>query len=213
MKKYELLVFDFDGTLVDTVEDIAYYANAVLIEYGCESQPVARVRQEIGLGVHELLKGLAPEFEGGAARLEEAVNLFKKMYRQQPVRKSDAFESVRSVLAGPLAKTKKAIVTNKPQDITEQILKELGLETYFEAVIGMHAGFSPKPDPTSLLHVINRLATPLEKSIFIGDSGVDAATAENARVDFAWVSYGYDQPKNISSAARFDSASQWAVLV
>ena len=213
MKKYELLIFDFDGTLVDTVEDITYYANEVLVEFGYDVRTVPEVRKAIGFGVHELLKELAPDFDQNDSRFEEAVGLFKKKYRDGPVRKTAAFQGVRSMLEGPLANTKKAIVTNKPQDITEQILEELDLARYFEMTIGMNSGFLPKPDPASMLHVMRSLGCLPQKTIFIGDSGVDASTAQNAGIDFAWVSYGYDQPKTITPVARFSSARQWSSLV
>jgi len=211
-KKYDLIVFDFDGTLVDTVKDIAYHANSVLDDYGYAVCPVRKVRGAIGLGVHELLKGLAPDLGRDAARLEEAVDLFKKRYRGQPVKKTEAYSGVRAMLEGPLSQTKKAIVTNKPQDITLTILKKLKLDSFFETVIGMNAGFLPKPDPSSILHVIQTLGCVPGKTVFVGDSGIDAAAAVNAGVDFAWVSYGYDDPKNIEPAYRFSSAAEWRLL-
>ena len=117
------------------------------------------------------------------------------------------------MLEGPLSKIKKAIVTNKPQDITEQILSDLGLAKHFEITIGMHAGFLPKPDPSSILHVMNSLRVLPEKTVFVGDSGIDAAAAQNAGVDFAWVSYGYDQPREMNPVVRFSCASQWLQLL
>lgn len=211
-KKYELIVFDFDGTLVDTLEDIAYHANSVLTDHGFPARAISDVRKAIGWGVHELLKELAPGFGLDAGRLEAAVDLFKKKYREDPVRKTDAFDGVRKVLEGPLSKIKKAIVTNKPQDITEQILKKLGLDGHFEMTIGMHAGFLPKPDPSSVLHVMSSLGVLPKKTVFVGDSGVDADAAQNAGIDFAWVSYGYDQPQKMNFVARFSSANQWSRL-
>ncbi len=213
MKKYDLLIFDLDGTLVDTLEDIAYHANSVLAEHDLPMRTIAEVRRAIGWGVHELLLELAPGLGHDAARLEAAVDLFKKKYREEPVIKTDAFDGVRRILEGPLSKTKKAIVTNKPQDITEQILSTLGLAKHFEMTIGMHAGFLPKPDPSSILHVMGSLAVLPEKTVFVGDSEVDAFAALNAGIDFAWVSYGYDRPREMRAIAQFSCANQWQSLV
>lgn len=214
MKKYDLLVFDFDGTLVDTVGDIAYYANWTLKEYGyAGTHDVSRVKKAIGLGVHELLKDLEPMIAQSPEQLEIAAEYFKKGYRERPVRITEAFASARQMLDGPLASVKKAIVTNKPQDITERILRELKMDHYFQMLIGMHAGFAPKPDPAGLLHVIKALGSTPDTTIFVGDSSVDAATSLNAHVDFAWVSYGYDEIKPGNARWSLHSADQWKKLV
>ncbi len=213
MKKYKLILFDFDGTLVDTVADIAYYANAVLSDYGFRERPVAEVRKAIGWGVHELLKGLTPEAPLDGERLEQAVDLFKKKYREKPVRLTKPFPHVTAMLEGPLAAVSKAIVTNKPQDITGQILKELGLDRHFLMTIGTNAGFPPKPDSSGTLHVMKTLSFPPEAVVYVGDSGVDAALAENAGIDFAWVSYGYDRPEKGGHAFTFSSAQEWGRLL
>ena len=213
-KKYELIVFDFDGTLVDTVGDIAYHANTVLADYGYPKKSVARVQKAIGWGVHELLKLLAPGFEKDAEKLEAAVNLFKKRYKQKPVLKTDAFPGVRAALEGPLKKTKKAIVTNKPQDITELILKKLKLSRHFELTIGLHAGFLPKPDPGAMRRVMKILKTSPGNTIFIGDSVVDRRTSKNAKIDFGWVRYGYDDfAAHKKPAIQFRHAGEWEKLV
>ncbi len=213
MKKYELILFDFDGTLVDTVGDIAYHANQVLVDFGHEVRSVLQVREAIGLGVHELLKELAPGFGDDALRLEAAVELFKKKYRENPVRETRPFPGVLEALRGSLVNTKKGIITNKPQDITQQILSELGLAEYFEVLVGMHAGFPPKPDPSGIYHAMERLGVGVDRTVYVGDSLVDAEAAQNAGVDFAWVSYGYDEPKKMEAVFRFSTATEWSILV
>jgi len=212
MARYDLILFDFDGTIVDTVGDIAHYTNETLAVYGYPKRPVGDVRKAIGWGVHELLKALAPGFALDAPKLEEAVAYFKKEYRADPVKTTAPFEGVLPMLEGPLAKIKKAIVTNKPQDITEEILKRLNLTHYFEMTIGMHAGFPPKPDPAAALHVMRSLETVPARTVYVGDSGVDAALAFNAGIDFAWVSYGYDAAEKAKPLFTFSSATEWWVL-
>ena len=210
---YELLLFDFDGTLVDTVEDIAFYANAVLSGLGFASCPIEQVKGAIGSGVHELLKSLAPELAGDPDTLEEAVQLFKRRYREQPIRKTKSFPGVVDMLSGPLSKVKKTIITNKPQDITLQILESLNLKIYFDLVIGMHAGYPPKPDPESALFTIRQFGADPRRCIYVGDSRVDAETSKNAGVDFAWVRYGYDRLGTEKRAYEFDNAGEWEALV
>ncbi|HXV18839.1 MAG TPA: HAD hydrolase-like protein, partial [Candidatus Omnitrophota bacterium] len=132
MKKYKLLVFDFDGTLVDTAPDIALHANDVLKRYGFDCHTVERVKSAVGHGVHELLKGLSSGFGGDAAKLEEAVHLFKKLYWAHPVVKTVPYPGVETSLSGPLKVFKKAIVTNKPHELTQKILERLSMKRYFD---------------------------------------------------------------------------------
>ena len=212
MKSYELIIFDFDGTLVDTLDDIAYYANQVLGVFGFPQQPVLEVKKSIGSGVHDLLRTLAPSLSSDPSNLEKAVNLFKASYRAKPVIRTDVFQDVRAMLEGPLSNLKKAIVTNKPQDITEQILKELKIGHYFEMTIGIDAGFLPKPDAAATQHVISSLGFSPKQCVFVGDSSVDAFTAKNAGVDFAWVSYGYDNLREIKPLLIFSSPAEWRSL-
>ena len=104
-------------------------------------------------------------------------------------------------------------MTNKPEDITGQILRELNLARHFEMTIGMHAGFPPKPDPSSILHVMTSLQIAPERIVYVGDSGIDAATAQNAGIDFVWMSYGYDDIQPINLVTQFVSADGWRSLV
>ncbi len=201
------MIFDFDGTLVDTAPDIAYHANAVLKKYRFKSRPLATVKKAIGHGVHELLKELG--FEGDEDALEEAVADFKKKYFKEPIITTKAYPHVRRMLSGPLKKFKKAIVTNKPQALTDKILGRLDLEKFFEAVIGEGGDFPRKPDPASVRHLIRKLKAQAERSVLIGDSRVDFDTASNAGIGFIHVRYGYDVAFRPAKVRRVESAVDW----
>jgi phosphoglycolate phosphatase len=210
---YQLLLFDFDGTLVDTVSDIGHYANQILKSRGYPRASIPDVKHAVGWGVHELLQILAPGFRSDPSDLEKAVEEFKAAYRARPVRVTKPFPFVDEMLAGPLKKARRAIVTNKPQDITLRILDELDLAKYFEAVIGVGGDFPPKPDPSSVLHLIGRAGVAKERTLYIGDSCVDAETSALAGIDFAWMSYGYQALGDAPAKFRFDSAAEWEKLV
>src|SRR5688572_14893795 len=107
MKSYDLILFDFDGTLVDTAPDIAFYANEVLVESGYPPKSLQEVTRAIGFGVHELLKTLAPEFAADAEGLERAVQIFKMRYAAEPVVRSTVYPHVLEMLEGPLKHKKK----------------------------------------------------------------------------------------------------------
>ena len=210
---YGLILFDLDGTLIDTVDDIAYYVNEVLSEKGYAPASVTQVKEAIGWGVSDLLKILVPSFRDDPRSLENAVMTFKNHYREEPVRTTRPFPEVIEALEGPLRKTHKAIITNKPQDIALRVLDKLNMRHYFEDVIGMQGAFPPKPDPASSLHLMRKFSIPVEATVYIGDSPVDAETSLAAGIDFVWMEYGY-QPFGASAPRfRFSSAADWRTLV
>jgi len=209
---YKLLVFDFDGTLVDTVDDIAFHANSVLTDFGFERRPVIAVKKAIGKGVHELFLSLAPNFKENKKDLEGAVSLFKKRYRNDPIRKTKPYPFVKKMLAGYLKNTQKAIVTNKPQDITRQILRDLKLDIYFTMTVGMFSDYAPKPDPTATEFVMRKLRALPRQTLFIGDSEIDSMTAYNANISFGWVKYGYGPMPELAPAFKFRNALAWGAI-
>ena len=210
---YKLLLFDFDGTLVDTVDDIAHYVNEVLVKRGYPAASVAQVKDAVGWGVHELLKILQPSIEKSPDGLDQAVEEFKKAYRSEPVRSSKPFADVVRMLEGPLKDVRKSIVTNKPQDITLRILDELDLRNHFQAVIGTLGDFPAKPDPTSVLHLIERAGVLKKETVYIGDSAVDGQTSAAADIDFAWMEYGYQGLEGTKARFKFSSARDWGKLI
>jgi phosphoglycolate phosphatase len=214
VKGYPLVIFDFDGTLVDTAPDIAHYANGVLADHGFAPRGIEDVKRAIGKGVHELLKGLAPALGDDSEKLEQAVATFRSRYAENPVLSTKPYPHVVRMLEVALRGAKKAIATNKPQEITERILKILSLDRHFDLVIGMGSPFPPKPDPASLRHIVDRMGAKKGETVLVGDSAVDAEAARRADVDFVWMEYGYDRSPGADPAVknRFSSASKWAFL-
>ena len=204
---YDLLIFDFDGTLVDTAPDIAYHANAVLKKYRFKTRSLSAVKKAIGHGVHELLKDLG--FEGNEAALEAAVLEFKKKYTQEPVLTTTPYPHVRRMLSGPLKGVRKAIITNKPQALTDKILDRLGLGKFFELVIGEGGDFPRKPDPASACHAMRHFKARPDRTVLIGDSRVDYDTAGEAGIGFIHVRYGYDVAFRPEKVRKAESAADW----
>lgn len=190
-KKYRLVIFDFDGTLVDTAPDIAHYANEVLGAYGFGRKSLPEVKRAVGRGVHELLRDLG--FSAHEEKLEEAVLKFKQSYGKKPVLTTEPYAGVLDLLDKTLASAHKAIATNKPHDLTLKILDILSLRPKFNHVLGAGQGLAHKPDPAILRAILKDSGIGPGETLFVGDSLVDRDTAKNAGVDFAAVTYGYDE--------------------
>ena len=214
MSPWKLVIFDLDGTLVDTAPDIAACANAVLAEEGRKPRSLKEVYTSIGMGVHELFRRLLPDEPGLGDHVIERMSLrFKSLYADRIAVDSQPYPGVREMLEGPLAAIDKAIVTNKPHVLSVKLLDALDLSGHFRRVIGMHNGFAAKPDPAGVRDVLVTLGCQAERAILVGDSSIDCETARNAGIDFAWVSYGYEDVKPRSAARIFNQASEWREIV
>lgn len=212
MKSYQCLVFDLDGTLANTAEDIAESANEVLRYFQLPVKPLFEVIPAIGHGVHDLLGKLLPPDICSNGRFEKAVAIFKEHYEKYCVQKTKLYPKVREVLSGPLYPCPKAIVTNKPHHLTEIILDKLQITDYFDPIIGTGRHFPPKPNKDSMVSILNQYGISPDKLLFIGDSKVDAQTAKNAGVDFGWVSYGYDFVDPRDAQWTFSNPQEWEVI-
>ena len=187
-----LIIFDLDGTLIDSAPDLAAAVNGMLAGFGCEPLALAEVRRMIGDGVAMLVgralaaRGCAPADPAAAARV------FMQHYESDVTARTTAFPGVGAALetlraaAIPLA-----VCTNKPAALTSRILKSLGLEDYFARVIGGDSLPFRKPDPRVLLAILEAVGAPRERSLLVGDSEVDAATARAAQVRFVLMKHGY----------------------
>lgn len=211
--KARLIIFDFDGTLVDTAMDIAYHVNAVLEARGRGRRSVQEVQRGVGWGVHELFKNLSRGAEWNAADLDAAVIEFKRLYADKPVIGTRPYPGVVEMLSGPLASIPKAILTNKPHHLTTSILKILSMDVYFDRVLGEGIGFPKKPDPAGARALMEGAGVSPGETFLVGDSHIDWETAQNAGIRFVWMDYGYDD-RLLSDPAvlRLSDASGWRGL-
>ncbi len=197
---------------MDTAADIAASANHVLKIMGYPEQPHADVKHGIGLGVHELMRYVMGDVERGDEKLEQAVRLFREHYEVHLADATRPYPGVVETLRGPLAGFRKAILTNKPQHLTEKILAALKLSNLFDPVVGTGGDLPAKPEPQGLQSIMKFHNAKPEQTILIGDSEVDRLTAKNAGVDFGWVDYGYDSITEMDQIPVYSSAKEWRKL-
>jgi phosphoglycolate phosphatase len=187
---FDLIVFDLDGTLIDSVGDIADALNLALAEVGRAARSDEEVSRMVGAGAAELVeRALGP---GGQADAERVRGRFLAAYAERPARRTGLYLGVRETLAALDAP--KAIATNKPGGLAREILSELGVAGDFFAVLGEDDVGRRKPDPLVVDLLRGRVGASRGRTLYVGDSRTDALTAEAARVPLCLVTYGYEEP-------------------
>ena len=187
-----LIVFDLDGTLVDSRRDLADSANAVLGQCGAGPLPEEELGRMVGDGAATLV---ARAFAAtGCTPPPDALARFLSIYNQRLLQWTRPYTGIPEVLATLAERTPLAVLTNKPLAPTRQILAGLQLEHFFapDAVVGGDGPFPRKPDPAGLHHLASTVSgVPAQETVLVGDSFVDFRTARAAGVGICLASYGF----------------------
>lgn len=188
------LIFDLDGTLVDTAPDLAGAMNAVLSGYGRASVPLSEVRHMVGRGARKLMeRGF--EATGTAAteaELDICFRAFLAYYADHIADFSAPFPGAREAVQALKDEGHKlGVCTNKPEALSRQLLDALDLSPLFGAVLGADTLPVRKPDPQHLLETVRRLGGDPKRTVMIGDSEVDAETAKAAGTKLIIFTFGY----------------------
>lgn len=202
------LVFDLDGTLIESRRDIATAINRLRADLGLASLPLAQVLGMVGEGARALVeKALADAIPAGdAERIDAALARYLGHYREVALDTTHAYPGVPEMLAALAAAYPLALLSNKPEEMSRRILAGLGLAAPFREVLGGDSLPTRKPDPAGLALLAGRLALPLADLLLIGDSRIDAETATNAGCRFARVDWGFPQPQGPEIAADLVAA-------
>jgi phosphoglycolate phosphatase len=190
--KRRFIVFDLDGTLIDSLPDIAAAVNGSLAEIGAEPLPLATIRSMVGDG-SPVLVGRALALRGIAAdRLTDRLARFVTLYEAAPVARSTVYPGVRETLAALVADGKTlGLCTNKLQSTALTVLRGLGLETFFAAVRGGDTVPAHKPDPRHPLAVLAALGGSPAEAVMVGDNEHDITAGRGAGMGTVLVRYGY----------------------
>ncbi len=189
-RETELIIFDLDGTLINSSDDIAWAANKTLLYMGHQEMGPEAVKEGIGWGVKTLLERLMPD--EGAGRISEARERFLEYYWEHLNVRTFLYPGVLETLRHFKQLNKKmAVVTNKPIRFTERLLEELALKGFFMMALGGDSLPNRKPHPEPIEKVIATLETPREKTVFVGDSPIDCETGKRAGIATIGVMYGF----------------------
>ncbi|MZH40748.1 MAG: HAD-IA family hydrolase [Nitrospinae bacterium] len=196
-KKVSLIVYDFDGTLVDTLFDIADAVNLSLEEMGLRTLSRETIRQYVGKGVERLM---SQSINGtGFDDLSSAVELFRKHYSNNLMNHTRFYPSGREIL-DHFSDKKQAVCSNKPEEFVRRILESLESLDFFDAIIGGDSFNSKKPDPEGLNHLLECFQCSPEQAVLVGDSTVDIETGKRAKVITCVISHGFGDSNEIALA-------------
>src|SRR5579872_6833911 len=192
LAEMEFLIFDLDGTLVDSELDLAISVNAVLGQMGKEQLSTERIASYVGQGVTVLVNRV---LGAGASEeeVERGVAMFLEFYRQHMLDHTLPYPGVREALDG-LRSMKMAVLTNKPVRFSRDMLAGLGLAPYFMRVYGGNSFENKKPDPVGVFKLMSEAGVPPSQTLMIGDSISDVLAGRNAGVWTCGVSYGFGAP-------------------
>jgi len=201
IKKPAMVLIDVDGTLVDSVPDLAYCVDEMMMQLGRPAYGEDMVRNWVGNGVERLTRrALIGQLDGEPddELFEKAYPVFLDLYDKNVCERSCLYDGVREAL--DFLKTsniKIGCVTNKNAQFTLPILEKLGVKDYFEIIICGDTLAKKKPDPLPLLHAAEQLGVKPEESLMLGDSMSDVKAARAAGFDIVCMSYGYNHGEDI----------------
>lgn len=197
----DAVIFDLDGTLADTLEDIARSVNHALLLHGEPVHPLPSYRDLIGAGAENLIRRALREER--RYRTAEVLATYRGHYSEHLLDHSRPFPGMEALLTELIARKKKlAVLSNKPDAPTKRLVDALFSKYPFASVFGERAGIPKKPDPTSALEVARLMNVTPSRCAFVGDSAIDMQTAVNAGMVGVGVTWGFRPEELRASGAR-----------
>jgi phosphoglycolate phosphatase len=210
----DFLIFDLDGTLVDSKLDLAYAVNATCTHLGMKPLENERVYSYVGNGAPVLIRRVLGK-QASEAEVEEALEFFLEYYREHYLDYTTLYPGVKESLDRFRAAGKRmAVLTNKPVGISRAIVDGLGVHDHFFQVYGGNSFDFKKPNPIGVEALMKEAGAGRGRTLMVGDSSVDIQTARNAGIPSCGVTYGF-QPETLADPApdllvdRMEDLADW----
>ena len=186
-----ILIFDLDGTLLNTIDDLGYACNYALAQTGFPTHPIEAYPAMVGNGISNLIRRALPEAERNDETVARLREFFVPYYNEHNCDQTRPYDGIPQLLSTLRAKGHTlAVASNKYQAATEKIVRHFFPDT-FDCILGERYGIPRKPDPQIVADILNAVASKASLPLYIGDSLVDRDTALNARVPFVACSWGF----------------------
>ena len=197
--RYDTVIFDLDGTLLNTLEDLTDSVNMVLKNEGYAPRTKEDVREFIGNGVKMLMERSLPP---GTTEEEvlRCLSLFRPVYLKNMQNKTKPYDGIPAVLEKLKEMgVKVGVVSNKPHEATQEICRQY-FHGNIDAAIGDNADRRNKPDPDNVYEALKQLGAEKDRTLYAGDSDIDMYTAQNAGLDSVGVTWGYRSLETLAEA-------------
>ncbi len=189
---FSLIIFDLDGTLLNTIADLAAATNYALAKYGFPTHAEEAYKSFVGDGIDKLFERALPGSKGSLENIELIRTVFLPYYNAHCMDKTRPFEGIKELLqdlqhSGVVL----AVASNKYDKATKALVKHYFPEIHFSVVLGLHPGINPKPSPDIVYNILQLTGIAAQNTLYVGDSVVDMLTAEKAGIKACGVSWGY----------------------
>ena len=197
--KYKLAIFDLDGTLLDTLDDLADSVNYIMNQFGYPERSLAEVRRFVGNGIRKLLERSAPEGIS-SEEIDRIFEQFKVYYGEHCADKTKPYKGIMELLQQLKQQGIKLAVVSNKADYAVKALCEQYFPGYFDEAVGERTGIARKPAPDTVNEVLKNLQADKSQAVYIGDSEVDVQTAQNAELDCIAVDWGFRDAEVLKNA-------------
>lgn len=211
MRTARAVIFDLDGTLVDSLPDIIAHLNGAMADHGLTMRTPAEIGEWVGYGAEQLVQRAVPD----ASQVPAVLATFRARYRTRPVIDTKVFAELPAFLDALAKSHVLAVLSNKPHELTVAVVDQLLGAWPFKVVHGQRADRPRKPDPQSLVNLCTELGIAPRDCVLVGDSEVDIETARNAGVRGICVTWGLRDPAALRAArpdVMVETVAQLAAL-
>jgi len=199
----QCVIFDLDGTLINTLEDLMDATNEVLKENGYPVRTLDEIRAMVGHGGFKLLQRALPEGKNSDEETEVAFASFKKAYGKCMTNKTRPYPGIEALLSNLIERgIKVAVHTNKPQEAATEIVKTIFPDVDFVDVIGYRTEETKKPNPYFTLKIAQKVGVDPSQCLFVGDSRTDYNTGKNAGMKPVLVTWGFRDRAHLSQESQ-----------